>query len=146
MKNFLRNLFGIRQQRRSLPVTMAPKIGASIVRDGVKIKLAQSCDDEVWEWLVLCGWRVCSVRNDRRHYVQLPLDAITRLKAASVSERDSVMEELLHSARTRHRERQTRSEGFVSPGLLFWLAPAGAWFAFEGLLPVKLVLRIMFIM
>jgi deoxyribodipyrimidine photolyase len=54
--------------------------------------------------------------------------------------------ELLHSARTRHRERQTRSEGFVSPGLLFWLAPAGAWFAFEGLLPVKLVLRIMFIM
>ncbi len=88
---------------------MAPKIGASIVRDGVKIKLAQSCDDEVWEWLVLCGWRVCSVRNDRRHYVQLPMDAITRLKAASVSERDSVMEELLQAARSRQRDTRIRA-------------------------------------
>lgn len=99
MNDFLRNLFGIRQKRSLPPVTASPPIGASIVRQGVKIKISHPCSDELWEWLLLSGWRVNPVRNDRRKGLVLPRDAIRLLSAAKVDERGKVLETLLAIAR-----------------------------------------------
>lgn len=99
MKDFLRTVLGIRKKRRSLPVTSTPRPGASLIRNGDKIKLNQPCDDELWDWLLLMGWRVCAVRNDRRRYRLLPADAIRRLKAASVDTRGDVLDGLIAEAK-----------------------------------------------
>jgi len=99
VNDFFRNLFGIRQKRRSPPVTPAPQLGATIIRNGVKIKITQSCDGELWDWLLLSGWRVNNVRNDRRKGIVLPRDAIKHLKAASVDERTKILETLLAIAK-----------------------------------------------
>lgn len=99
MKNFIRNLFGIRKKRKALPVTPPPKVGASIIRNGAKIKVVQPCDYELWDWLLLMGWRVNPVRNDRRTYANLPRDTIAKLRNAGVEQRGRVLEQLLEEAR-----------------------------------------------
>ena len=98
MIDSLRTLFGIRKQRRGLPSTPVPQPGSSIVRNGYKIKLAQPCNPELWDWLLLVGWRVNPVRNDRRAYQNLPADAIRQLNAAGVENRAKVHEKLLQAA------------------------------------------------
>lgn len=95
MVDFLRTLFGIRKRRKALPMTPTPQIGATIVRNGVKLKVTKSCDPELWEWLLLSGWRVNPVRNDRRTYVSLPKDALSQLHAAGIEKREMVHEKLL---------------------------------------------------
>ena len=64
------------------------------------MKLSQSCDDEMWDWLLLLGWRASSVRNDRRKYIVLPLDTFSRLKAANANDRARILESLLESTRS----------------------------------------------
>lgn len=99
MKDFFRNLFGIRQKRKGLPITPPPKVGASIIRNGVRIKVVQPCDAELWDWLLLMGWRVNPVRNDRRAYTNLPKETINRLRTAGSTQRGRVLEELMEMAR-----------------------------------------------
>lgn len=99
MRDFFRNLFGIRKKRKGLPVTPPPKVGASIIRNGARMKIVQPCDSELWDWLLLMGWRVNPVRNDRRSYLNLPKDALGRLRTASVDQRGRILEELLEIAR-----------------------------------------------
>lgn len=98
MNDFLRNLLGIRVKRRALPITPAPKLGATILRNGVKIKITQPCDDELWDWLTLVGWRVSPVRNDRRAAVLLPPDTIARLRDAGITRRGEVLDNLVTDA------------------------------------------------
>jgi hypothetical protein len=95
MKDFFRNLFGIRQRRKGLPITPPPKVGASVIRNGARIKIVQPCDSELWDWLLLMGWRVNPVRNDRRTYLNLPKETINRLRSADAEQRGRVLEELL---------------------------------------------------
>ncbi|MDP5240984.1 hypothetical protein Q9Q94_15690 [Uliginosibacterium sp. 31-16] len=94
MINSLRTLLGIRTKRQPLPITSAPRPGASIVKGDYRIKTNQPCDGELWDWLLLMGWRVSSVRNDRRGYQEMPADTITRLKAASIESRSAVLDAL----------------------------------------------------
>jgi hypothetical protein len=99
MKDFFRNLFGIRQRRKGLPVTPPPKVGASVIRNGARIKIVQPCDSELWDWLLLMGWRVNPVRNDRRTYLNLPKETINRLRIADAEQRGRILEELLEMAK-----------------------------------------------
>ena len=97
MFDLLRTLFGIRQKRRSLPATPRPQVGASIVRNGFKIKVSQPCDPDLWDWLLLAGWRVNPVRHDRRRTINLPHDALARLNAAGIERRAKVHDDLLRA-------------------------------------------------
>ena len=97
MIDFFRTLFGIRKKRKALPATESPQIGATIVRRNVKIKVSQPCDPELWDWMLLSGWRVNPVRNDRRVCVSLPRDAIDQLNAAGVGKWARVHDRLLKS-------------------------------------------------
>lgn len=97
MIDFFRTLFGIRKKRKLLPATARPQIGATIVRRNVKIKVSQPCDPALWDWMLLSGWRVNPMRNDRRVCVSLPRDAIDQLNAAGVDKWAKVHDRLLKS-------------------------------------------------
>ena len=57
MKDMLRNLLSIRQQRRPAPVGSLPQVGATIQRGEVKMAIDRPVSRELWDWLVLSGWR-----------------------------------------------------------------------------------------
>lgn len=99
MKNFLRTLFGIRKKRAPLPITPPPKVGASIVRHGYRIKVTQPCRPDLWDWLLLSGWRAIPVRHDRRSSIVLPEETIPQLNLASTEERQRILDNLVGSAR-----------------------------------------------
>ncbi|GAB2888270.1 hypothetical protein GCM10027046_15830 [Uliginosibacterium flavum] len=99
MKDFFRTMFGIRKKRAGLRASGAPQAGASIVRNGIKITLTQACDRDLWDWLLLSGWRVNPVSNDRRHYASPPETAVMQLLNARTEERTEAHARVLRSAR-----------------------------------------------
>jgi hypothetical protein len=104
MKDFLRTLFRIRTQRRSYPITTAPKVGSEIICRGIKMTVSRPIAPELWDWLLLSGWRAVPVRDDRRAAVSLPEDTLRRLEAANAAEREVMLGEMLQRAR---RQRAT---------------------------------------
>jgi hypothetical protein len=105
MKNFFRTLFGIRAKRKALPITPPPKIGANIIRNGYRIKVTQSCRPDLWDWLLLAGWRASPVRHERRACITLPEETIYQLNAAPVEHREKILGAVLNAASLNQRSR-----------------------------------------
>lgn len=100
MKDLLRNLFSIRQQRRPAPVGFLPPVGATIQRGTVKMAINRPISPELWDWLVLSGWRNLPVQNDRRKGLLASEGALQALiDAAGPQERNRVHERLLEHAK-----------------------------------------------
>ena len=104
MFDFVRTLLGIRRTREVPPPGPLPKLGATLVRNTVKMKVTQPMDPSLWNWLQLSGWRVNSFRKDRRRCTFLPPEAITRLMAADPSERDAIQTRMLRAVENRARD------------------------------------------
>ena len=99
MKDMLRNLFSIRQQRRAPPVGSRPQVGATIQRGEVKMLINLPVSRELWDWLALSGWRNLPVQNDRRKGRMAPEGALKALiDAADPQERNRVHDRLLEQA------------------------------------------------
>lgn len=98
MKDFIRTLFGIRQKRKGLPPSPPPGSRTTLVRGVVKMSVNTEISADLWDWLMLSGWRVNTYRNDRRKYNVMPESAISQLMSASSSERDNLHKKLLYSA------------------------------------------------
>ena len=95
----LRNLLSIRQQRRSLPVGSRPQVGATIQRGEVKMVIDRPVSRDLWDWLVLSGWRNLPVQNDRRKSRQVAEGSLQALiDAADPQERNRVHERILEAA------------------------------------------------
>jgi len=103
MLDFLRTLFGIRKTRQVPQSGPMPKLGSTLVRQGAKMKVSQPMGPELWDWLQLSGWRVSTVRKDRRKSVVLPSDAMVRLMAVGAEERGKVHAQLLSAAEGRSK-------------------------------------------
>ncbi|BEU94903.1 hypothetical protein ACDW_06080 [Acidovorax sp. DW039] len=99
MKNLIRNLLSIRQQRKAAPVGSLPPVGASIIRSGLKMKVTHAMTREMWDWLVLSGWRNVPVKNDRRSYQQVPEAALRELMDAPPEERNKVHSRIVAQAK-----------------------------------------------
>lgn len=99
MQDWMRNLLSIRQNRRAPSAKGAPKIGSAIVLDGVTMQVTKQVPGELWEWMVLSGWRNVPVANDRRATAVLAPDALAQLIRAPVVERNSVHANLLRAVR-----------------------------------------------
>ena len=102
MKDLVRKLLGIRKKRRALPLSAPPDTGAVIVRQDIKTVVSHPINEELWDWMMLCGWRVNPVKNDRRRYRTLPGGTLDKLIRADKEHRSSVHAQLLQSAPTRH--------------------------------------------
>lgn len=99
MKDMLRNLFSIRQQRKPAPVGGLPQVGATIQRGEVKMAIDRPVPRELWDWLVLSGWRSLPVQKDRRKgrlAAEGSLQAL--IDATSPQERNQVHERILEAA------------------------------------------------
>lgn len=98
MKDRLRNLLSIRQQRKTPPVGAHPQIGTVLIRQDVTLVVDCAVPVAVWDWLVLSGWRTVPVKQDRRSSRAMPAGALAQLIAASDLERDQVHARLLEKA------------------------------------------------
>ncbi len=65
-----------------------PPVGAAILRGTVKMKVTHPVPRELWDWLVLSGWRNVPVKNDRRSYQWLPDAALKELLDADPAQRN----------------------------------------------------------
>lgn len=54
--------------------------------------------EELWDWLMLMGWREIRPIRDRRHYRCAPRGACFALKKATMGERDLLYRRILRKA------------------------------------------------
>lgn len=98
MKDWIRNVFSIRQARRPAPVGQVPAVGTDIQREALKMAVTHRISGELWDWLVLSGWRNLPVATDRRRGMRLPDEALKTLMDAAPQERNQVYARLLEQA------------------------------------------------
>ena len=98
MKDWIRNALSIRQPRRPAPVGSLPPVGALIMRGPVKMLVTHPLPAELWDWLVLSGWRNMPVKDDRRRDMQLLEGALKALIDADPAERNQVHARILELA------------------------------------------------
>ena len=99
MKDMLRNLLSIRQQRKPAPVGSRPQVGATVQRGDIKMAIDHPVSRELWDWLVLSGWRNLPVQNDRRKGRRVPSGALKALiDANDPQERNRLHERMLEQA------------------------------------------------
>lgn len=99
MKDLLRNVFSIRQKRRAPPAGPVPPEGAFVIYKDVKMAVNQTIPRDLWNWMVLSGWRTIPVKKDRRKSKELPAGALLQLISAHPAERDAVHARILAQAR-----------------------------------------------
>ena len=98
LKDWIRNALSIRQPRRPAPVGSLPPVGALIMRGPVKMLVTHPLPAELWDWLVLSGWRNMPVKDDRRKDMQLLEGALKALIDADPAERNQVHARILELA------------------------------------------------
>lgn len=98
MKDMFRTLFSIRQKRRPAPVGPLPAVGAFIVRGEIKMPVTHPVPRELWDWLVLSGWRNLPVKNDRRKGMRVPDGALKALIDADPAGRNLAHSRILEQA------------------------------------------------
>lgn len=90
MRDFLRTLFNVRTKRRMPATSVRPVVGAFIIHSDFRINVSQSISQDLWDWMVLCGWRTVPVRIDRRSYKEVPNEILVDLINAPSFERSIV--------------------------------------------------------
>ena len=98
MKDWIRNTLSIRQNRRPAPVGSRPPVGAIIIRGPVKMSITQEVPRELWDWLVLSGWRNLPVKDDQRKGLLAPTDALKTLLEADPQQRNHAHDRILEQA------------------------------------------------
>ncbi|RZJ12341.1 MAG: hypothetical protein EON50_11435 [Acidovorax sp.] len=98
MKDLFRNLLSIRQKRRAPPVGPLPTVGSFIQRGPLKMAVTEPVPRELWDWLVLSGWRNLPVKTDRRKGLQAPQGALRQLIDADPQERNRAHSRVLEQA------------------------------------------------
>lgn len=99
MKDWIRNALSIRQKRRAAPVGSLPPVGAVIVRGPIKMTITHEVPADLWDWLVLSGWRNLPVKTDRRKGLLAPAGALKALIDADPQERNRAHGRILEQAR-----------------------------------------------
>ncbi|MCZ2405209.1 MAG: hypothetical protein BGO74_04475 [Burkholderiales bacterium 68-12] len=99
MKDLIRTVLSIRQKRRSPPAGPTPPEGAYVIRGEVRMLVNQRIPRDLWNWMLLSGWRTIPVKKDRRKCMELPPEALLELINAHPAERDIVHGRILARAR-----------------------------------------------
>lgn len=99
VRNQVRNLFGIRRERKVPRRTLKPSVGARIFREDVRMVVQAGLDRELWGWLQDQGWREVTVRPDRRVYREVPSSWVTLLIDCPAEQREAVLKAAVANAR-----------------------------------------------
>ena len=65
----------------------------------LKMQVTDPMPRELWDWMVLSGWRNVPVAKDRRQSVDLPARTLKDLIDAAPTERDALHARILRSAK-----------------------------------------------
>jgi hypothetical protein len=95
LKDAARTLFKVRVKRKVPTSKRYPKSGSFIVRADAQMLVTPELSEELWEWLVLQGWRVNSFSQDRRQYAEWPANSIAILAKAPAGERENLYRRLM---------------------------------------------------
>src|SRR5208282_3216624 len=99
----VRSLMGERKQRLLPRRSAKPRIGAQIVHVEARVRLVVQAgmSDELWLWLLDRGWRVATVRPDRRRYRDIPGSWATLLIDSDPVSREQVLAKAIEEAEFR---------------------------------------------
>ena len=107
LKDTIRNVLKIRKERAIAPAGPMPKIGSSIVRERLRIRLKYPITHEQWEWFIRHGWRTVDMRTERREYTSVPDKILMKLLEKSGVERDTLHLRLITKANTLSKTART---------------------------------------
>jgi hypothetical protein len=95
LKDAARTLFKVRVKRKAPTSKQFPKSGSFIVRAEAQMMVTIDLTEDLWEWLVLQGWRANSFPRDRRQYAQWPTNSMAILAKAPPGERENLYRGLM---------------------------------------------------
>ncbi len=79
-----------------------PSVGASIVKRRVVMKVTEPVSSELWDWLVLVGWREVRMSRNRRKYRPVPDSAFGKLVRVAANEREALYRRMLGPMTSSH--------------------------------------------
>jgi len=106
IRNKLRSWLKIRQPRGLPARGRKPRIGASVVRDDVRMTVQAGLGDDLWEWLLDNDWRELRFRPDRRKYREVPPSLVTRFIDAAPENRQRILAHGVARAKVRQGARE----------------------------------------
>jgi hypothetical protein len=117
LKNVIRNVFNIRQEREIPAAGPMPPIGSNIVRARLRIRLKYPVTAEQWEFFSSHGWRTADMRKDRRRYMSVPDKILVKLLDRNGAERENLHERLIQAEmkKTAARKKPTEPAKTVKP-------------------------------
>ena len=59
------------------------------------MQVTEPLSQDLWDWLLLSGWRANNFKGDRRSYVKLPANTLRTLMSADQNERERLHADLL---------------------------------------------------
>ncbi|MBS1145377.1 MAG: hypothetical protein H6R14_2783 [Proteobacteria bacterium] len=84
------------RERRRLPAAgRCPDVGKKICRRNMVMTVTDPMQPDLWDWLVLMGWRESSAKPERRRYTRLPETAMKTLIYTDRADREGVYRELI---------------------------------------------------
>lgn len=108
LRDKLRSFFRVRTRRRLAAVGPCPSVGDHIAKEGVRVRVTDEMDDELWQWLILKGWRKIFLSTDRRRYLVADDALFDELIMANNEERDSIEDRMIETASMTEFERNRR--------------------------------------
>ena len=108
LRDKLRSIFRVRTRRRLAAVGPRPSVGDHIAKEGVRVRVSDEMDEELWQWLILKGWRKIFLSADRRRYLVADDALFDELILAGNEERDSIEDRMIEPASMTEFERNRR--------------------------------------
>ena len=95
LKDAARTLFKVRVKRKAPTSKQFPKTGSFIVRANAQMLVTLDLSEDLWEWLILQGWRANSFPRERRQYALWPINSMAILAKAPPGERENLYQRLM---------------------------------------------------
>jgi len=84
------------KERRRLPrAGKPPAINAYIAKQQTTMKITAPVNQELWDWLVLMGWREFEIKSNRRKIRRLDDRVFSKLAQADQQDREAIYREIL---------------------------------------------------
>ncbi len=85
-----------KERRRLARASKRPAIDAYITKQQIAIKVTEPMTAELWDWLVLMGWREVDIKSNRRKIRRLHDETFAQLVNAKPAEREAVYRAILN--------------------------------------------------
>ncbi|BCM24628.1 hypothetical protein [Methyloradius palustris] len=84
------------KERRHMPrVGKPPAINAYIAKQQTAMKITAPVTQELWDWLILMGWREIEIKSNRRKIRRLDDRVFSKLAQANQQDREAIYREIL---------------------------------------------------